>query len=88
MNDPRLAALTEKLNKYVALIRAENPNISERELLDRASTLALTEQKTFESKAGMAVSDAVADRFGDGTLIDTAEDGSTIVRVDNTWQQT
>ena len=30
MNDPRLAALTEKLNKYVALIRAENPNISER----------------------------------------------------------
>ena len=60
MNDPRLAALTEKLNKYVALIRAENPNISERELLDRASTLALTEQKTFESKAGMAVSDAVA----------------------------
>ena len=87
MNDPRLAALTEKLNKYVALIRAENPNISERELLDRASTLALTEQKTFESKAGMAVSDAVADRFGDGTLIDTAEDGSTIVRVDNAWQQ-
>ena len=87
MSDPRLFALTEKLNKYVALIKAENPNITEKELLDRASTMALTEQKTFEAKAGMVVSDAVADRFGDGTRIDTAEDGATIVRVDNAWQQ-
>ena len=32
--------------------------------------MALTEQKTFEAKMGMAVTDAVADRFGDGTLIE------------------
>ena len=87
MSDPRLLALSERLNKYVGLIRAENPNMAEREILDQASKLALTEQKTFESKMGMAVTDAVADRFGDGTLIDKAEDGSTIVRVDNAWQQ-
>ena len=87
MSDPRLLALSERLNKYVGLIRAENPNMAEREILDQASKLALTEQKTFEAKMGMAVTDAVADRFGDGTLIDKAEDGSTIVRVDNAWQQ-
>jgi len=87
MSDPRLLALSERLNKYVGLIRAENPNMAEREILDQASKLALTEQKTFEAKMGMAVTDAVADRFGDGTRINTAEDGATIVRVDNAWQQ-
>jgi len=87
MSDPRLLALSERLNKYVGLIRAQNPNMKEKEILDQAATMALTEQKTFEAKMGMAVSDAVADRFGDGTLINTAEDGSTIVRVDNAWQQ-
>ena len=87
MSDPRLLALSERLNKYVGLIRAENPNMAEREILDQASKLALTEQKTFEAKIGMAVTDAVADRFGDGTLIDKADDGSTIVRVDNAWQK-
>ena len=87
MRDPRLLALSERLNKYVGLIRAENPNMAEREILDQASKLALTEQKTFEAKMGMAVTDAVADRFGDGTRINTAEDGATIVRVDNAWQQ-
>ena len=87
MSDPRLLALSERLNKYVGLIRAQNPNMKEKEILDQAARLALTEQKTFEAKVGMAVTDAVADRFGDGTLIDKAEDGSTIVRVDNAWQQ-
>ena len=87
MSDPRLLALSERLNKYVGLIRAQNPNMKEKEILDQAATLALTEQKTFEAKMGMAVTDAVADRFGDGTLINKAEDGSTIVRVDNAWQQ-
>ena len=87
MSDPRLLALSERLNKYVGLIRAENPKMKENEILDQASRMALTEQKTLEAKLGMAVSDAVADRFGDGTLIDTAEDGTTIVRVDNAWQQ-
>ena len=87
MDNPRLVQLTEKLNKYVALIKSENPNISDKELIDRASTMALTEQKTFEAKAGMVVSDAVADRFGDGTRITEAEDGAQLVRVDNAWQQ-
>ena len=80
MNDPRLLALSERLNKYVGLIRAENPNMNEKDIVDKAATLALTEQKTFEAKMGMKVSDAVADRFGDGTMIDRAED-------DNIWQQ-
>ena len=87
MSDPRLLALSERLNKYVGLIRAQNPNMKEKEILDQASTLALTEQKTFEANAGMVVTDAVADRFGDGTTINTAEDGTTIVRVDHAWQQ-
>ena len=87
MSDPRLLALSERLNKYVGLIRAQNPNMKEKEIVDQAAAMALTEQKTFEAKVGMAVTDAVADRFGDGTLIDKAEDGSTIVRVDNAWQQ-
>jgi len=87
MNDPRLVALTDKLNKYVALIRTENPNLTEKEIVDRAAHMALTDQKSFESKAGIVPTDAVADRFGDGTVIDTAEDGSSIVRVDNAWQQ-
>lgn len=87
MNDPRLVSLTDKLNKYVALIRTENPNMSEKDIVDQAATMALTDQKTFEAKAGIIPSDAVADRFGDGTIIDTAEDGSSIVRVDNAWQQ-
>jgi|TARA_R110002167_G_scaffold136087_3_gene322704 hypothetical protein len=87
MNDPRLLALSERLNKYVGLIRAENPNMNEKDIVDKAATLALTEQKTFEAKMGMKVSDAVADRFGDGTMIDRAEDGTSIVRVDNIWQQ-
>ena len=87
MSDPRLLALSERLNKYVGLIRAQNPNMKEKEIVDQAAAMALTEQKAFEAKMGMAVTDAVADRFGDGTLIDKAEDGSTIVRVDNAWQQ-
>ena len=87
MSDPRLLALSERLNKYVGLIRAQNPNMKEKEIVDQAAAMALKEQKTFEAKVGMAVTDAVADRFGDGTLIDKAEDGSTIVRVDNVWQQ-
>ena len=87
MSDPRLLALSERLNKYVGLIRAQNPNMKEKEIVDQAAAMALKEQKTFEAKVGMAVTDAVADRFGDGTLIDKAEDGSTIVRVDNAWQQ-
>ena len=49
--------------------------------------VALTDQKAFEAKAGIIPTDAVADRFGDGTRIETAEDGSSIVRVDNAWQQ-
>ena len=49
--------------------------------------MALTDQKAFEAKAGIIPTDAVADRFGDGTRIETAEDGSSIVRVDNAWQQ-
>ena len=87
MSDPRLLALSERLNKDVGLIRAQNPNMKEKEIVDQAAAMALTEQKAFEAKMGMAVTDAVADRFGDGTLIDKAEDGSTIVRVDNAWQQ-
>ena len=87
MSDPRLLALSERLNKYVGLIRAQNPNMKEKEIVDQAAAMALKEQKAFEAKMGMAVTDAVADRFGDGTLIDKAEDGSTIVRVDNAWQQ-
>ena len=66
MSDPRLLALSERLNKYVGLIRAQNPNMKEKEILDQAATMALTEQKTLEAKLGMAVTDAVADRFGDG----------------------
>ena len=50
MNDPRLLALSERLNKYVGLIRAQNPNMKEKEILDQAATMALTEQKTFEAK--------------------------------------
>ena len=87
MNDPRLLALSERLNKYVGLIRAENPNMNEKDIVEKAATLALTEQKTFEAKMGMKVSDAVADRFGDGTMIDRAEDGTPIVRVNHAWQQ-
>ena len=87
MSDPKLLALSERLNKYVGLIRAQNPNMKEKEIVDQAAAMALKEQKAFEAKMGMAVTDAVADRFGDGTLIDKAEDGSTIVRVDNAWQQ-
>lgn len=87
MNDPRLVALTDKLNKYVALIRTENPNMKEKDIVDRAAHMALTDHKAFEAKAGIIPTDAVADRFGDGTRIETAEDGSSIVRVDNAWQQ-
>ena len=87
MNDARLVSLTDKLNKYVALIRTENPNMKEKDIVDRAAHMALTDQKAFEAKAGIIPTDAVADRFGDGTRIETAEDGSSIVRVDNAWQQ-
>ncbi len=87
MNDARLISISEKLNKYVALIRTQNPNMSEKDIVDRAATLAVTEQKNFEAKAGIVPTDAVADRFGDGTRIDTAEDGTSIVRVSNAWQQ-
>jgi|TARA_R110000787_G_scaffold216403_1_gene325512 hypothetical protein len=87
MNDPRLVALTDRLNKYVALIRTENPNMSEKDIVDRAAHMALTDQKSFEAKAGIIPTDAVADRFGDGTRIESTEDGSSIVRVDNAWQQ-
>ena len=48
MNDPRLVALTDKLNKYVALIRTENPNMKEKDIVDRAAHMALTDQKAFE----------------------------------------
>ena len=47
MSDPRLMAINEKLNKYVAMIRLENPNMAERDVLERAASMALTEQKTF-----------------------------------------
>ena len=87
MNDPRLVALTDKLNKYVALIRTENPGMAEKDIVDRAAHMALTDQKSFEAKAGIIPTDAVADRFGDGTRIESTEDGSSIVRVDNAWQQ-
>ena len=87
MNDPRLIALSEKLNKYVALVRTENPNMSEKDIVDKAAHLALIDQKAFEAKAEMVVTDVMADRFGDGTLIHESEDGSPIVRVNNAWQQ-
>jgi len=87
MNDPRLIALSEKLNKYVALVRTENPNMSEKDIVDKAAHLALIEQKTFEAKAEMVVTDVMADRFGDGTTIHQAEGGAHIVRVNNAWQQ-
>ena len=87
MNDPRLVSLTDKLNKYVAIIRTENPNMKEKDILDQAATMALTDQKSFETRAGIIPSDVVADRFGDGTRITEAEDGAQLVRVDNAWQQ-
>ena len=88
MNDPRLMSMNNKINKYFALVKLENPNMSERDALEQATTLALTEQKEFEAKAQLDVNDvSVADRFGDGTRITTAEDGSKIVRVDHAWQQ-
>ena len=87
MNDPRLIALSEKLNKYVALVRTENPNMSEKDIVDKAAHLALIDQKAFEAKAEMVVTDVMADRFGDGTTINQADDGSPIVRVSNAWQQ-
>ena len=69
MNDPRLISLSEKLNKYVALVRTENPDMSENDIVQKAAQMALVEQKTFEAKAEMVVTDVMADRFGDGTLI-------------------
>ena len=87
MNDPRLIALSEKLNKYVALVRTENPNMSEKDIVDKAAHLALIEQKAFEAKAKMVVTDVMADRVGDGTTINQADDGAPIVRVSNAWQQ-
>jgi hypothetical protein len=87
MNDPRLISLSEKLNKYVALVRTENPDMSENDIVQKAAQMALVEQKTFEAKAEMVVTDVMADRFGDGTLIHEAEDGAPIVRVNNAWQQ-
>ena len=87
MNDPRLIALSEKLNKYVALVRTENPNMSEKDIVDKAAHLALIDQKAFEAKAEMVVTDVMADRFGDGTTINQADDGAPIVRVSNAWQQ-
>ena len=88
MDDPRLMSMNNKINKYFALVKLENPNMSERDALEQATTLALTEQKEFEAKAQLDVIDvSVADRFGDGTRITTAEDGSKIVRVDHAWQQ-
>ena len=41
MNDARLVSLTDKLNKYVALIRTENPNMKEKDIVDRAAHMAL-----------------------------------------------
>ena len=88
MDDPRLMSMNNKINKYFALVKLENPNMSERDALEQAATLALTEQKEFEAKAQLDVNDvSVADRFGDGTRITTAEDDSKIVRVDHAWQQ-
>ena len=88
MDDPRLMSMNNKINKYFALVKLENPNMSERDALEQATTLALTEQKEFEAKAQLDVNDvSVADRFGDGTRITIAEDDSKIVRVDHTWQQ-
>ena len=88
MDDPRLMSMNNKINKYFALVKLENPNMSERDALEQATTLALTEQKEFEAKAQLDVNDvSVADRFGDGTRITTAEDDSKIVRVDHAWQQ-
>ena len=87
MNDPRLIALSEKLNKYVALVRTENPNMSEKDIVDKAAHLALIDQKAFEAKAEMVVTDVMADRFGAGTTINQADDGAPIVRVNNAWQQ-
>ena len=55
MSDPRLLALSERINKYVGLIRAETPNMAEREILYQSSKLALSEQKTFEAKIRRAV---------------------------------
>ena len=78
MNDPRLISLSEKLNKYVALVRTENPDMSENDIVQKAAQMALVEQKTFEAKAEMVVTDVMADRFGDGTLIHEAEDGAPI----------
>ena len=72
MSDPEASSsLSERLNKYVGLIRAENPNMAERKkFLDQASKLALTEQKkTFLKQRWVWLSlMPVADRFGDGTL--------------------
>ena len=88
MNDPRLMSMNNKINKYFALVKLENPNMPEKDALEQAATLALTEQKEFEAKAQLDVNDvSVADRFGDGTRITTAEDDSKIVRVDHAWQQ-
>ena len=88
MDDPRLMSMNNKINKYFALVKLENPNMSERDALEQAATLALREQKEFEAKAQLDVNDvSVADRFGDGTRITTAEDDSKIVRVDHAWQQ-
>ena len=88
MDDPRLMLMNNKINKYFALVKLENPNMPEKDALEQAATLALTEQKEFEAKAQLDVNDvSVADRFGDGTKITTAEDDSKIVRVDHAWQQ-
>ena len=88
MEDPRLTSINEKLNKYVALIRAENPKMLERDILQQAATFAMAEQKKFEASANLDVNDiSITDRFGDGTKISTSKDGSLIVRVDHAWQQ-
>ena len=88
MNDPRLMSVNEKLNRYFTLIKTENPNMSERDILERAATMAMKEQKEFEAKAQLDVNDiSIIDRFGDGTRITTAADGTPIVRVDHAWQQ-
>tara|TARA_Y100000741_G_scaffold340676_1_gene302427 strand:- start:274 stop:771 length:498 start_codon:yes stop_codon:yes gene_type:complete len=88
MEDPRLISVNEKLNKYVALIRAKNPKMLERDILQQAATLAMEEQKKFEASANLDVNDvSITDRFGDGTKISTSKDGSLIVRVDHAWQQ-
>ncbi len=88
MSDPRLMSVNEKLNRYFTLIKTENPNMSERDILERAATMAMKEQKEFEAKAQLDVNDvSIIDRFGDGTRIKTAADGTPIVRVDHAWQQ-